>query len=268
MIISTSGVGPHGVRSFLLESAGSGPLALRHHGHGASEMNRPIDTQDQLEQITATDSTRFYREHGQAGDIARIVEPVLEGLGFRLVRIKISGGEDGPIVQVMAERPDGSMTIDDCETVSRDLSAVLDTFDPIHGAYRLEISSPGIDRPLVRPSDFEDWSGHEARIELKEPVSGRKRWRGEIEGLVDGEARVVCEIEGLGPQTVGFPVTMIAEAKLVLTDALVRDALRASKGKPPLSAKAKEQAEGRKAGRKGKQGGREAAVRAGKTDEE
>lgn len=182
-------------------------------------------------------SVRFYREQGQAADIAGMAEPILEGLGFRLVRIKISGGQDGPTVQIMAERPNGTMTIEDCETVSRDLSAVLDTFDPINGAYRLEVSSPGIDRPLVRASDFEDWAGHEVRIELKEPVSGRKRWRGEIEGIADGEARVICEVEGLGHQTVGFPIGLIDEAKLVLTDALVREALRAAKGKPPLDDK-------------------------------
>jgi ribosome maturation factor RimP len=231
-------------------------------------MNRPIDISEQNDSAPSADSTRFYREHGQAGEIARIAEPVLDGLGYRLVRIKISGGEDGPTIQIMAERPDGSMTIEDCEKVSRDLSAVLDTFDPIHGAYRLEISSPGIDRPLVRPSDFDDWHGHEARIELKEPVSGRKRWRGEIEGLVDGEARVICEIEGLGRQTVGFPVTLIAEAKLVLTDDLVRDALRASKGKPPLAASGEKQISGRNAGRRGKISGRTPAARAPETDEE
>lgn len=198
--------------------------------------------------VAPAGGARFCVEHGVAGDVGRIAEPVLEGLGYRLVRVKISGGgDDGQIVQIMAERPDGSMTIEDCETVSRDLSAVFDTVDPIKSAYRLEVSSPGIDRPLVRPSDFEDWSGHEARIELKEPVSGRKRWRGEIEGLVDGEARLVCEIEGLGLQTVGFPVSMIAEAKLVLTDELVREALRAAKGKPPLDEKTAGAAAGRKA---------------------
>ncbi len=173
---------------------------------------------------------RFVRETGLAGQVAGIVEPVIEGLGFRLVRVKISG-QDGLTVQIMAERPDGSMAIEDCEMVSRDLSAVLDTFDPLPGAYRLEISSPGIDRPLVRATDFDDWQGHEARIELKEAVSGRKRWRGQIEGLIDGEVRVECEVEGLGLQTVGFPVAMVAEARLVLTDDLVRDALRAARGK-------------------------------------
>jgi ribosome maturation factor RimP len=207
---------------------------------------------DRGETAQPTDSTRFFRESGLAAEIARIAEPVLEGLGYRLVRIKIGGSADGQIVQVMAERPDGSMTIEDCETVSRDLSAVLDTTDPIREAWRLEVSSPGIDRPLVRPSDFEDWAGHEARIELKEPVSGRKRWRGEIEGLVDGEARVVCEIEGMGRQTVGFPIALIDEAKLLLTDALVRDALRAGKGKPPAP----------DAGRAGKSGGKRKAGRA------
>ncbi len=237
---------------------------------------------DQISQIpensnTTTDaaplaSARFVIEHGQAGEIATIAEPILEGLGFRLVRVKISGGEAGPIVQVMAERPDGTMAIEDCETVSRDLSAVFDTFDPISGAYRLEVSSPGIDRPLVRPSDFEDWSGHEVKIELKEPVSGRKRWRGEIEGLFEGEARVVCEIEGMGPQTVGFPVSLIAEARLVLTDALIREALRASKGKPPLDDKKSANAPGRKSRAKDKSsnsaGGRNLAPGTDDTDEE
>jgi ribosome maturation factor RimP len=215
---------------------------------------------------------RFYRETGQAAQIAQIAGPVLEGLGFRLVRIKISGGEDGPTVQVMAERPDGSMTIEDCETVSRDLSAVLDTFDPINGAYRLEVSSPGIDRPLVRASDFDDWSGFEARIELKQPVSGRKRWKGEIEGLADDEARVVCDIEGIGRQTVGFPITLIAEAKLVLTDALVREALRAGKGKPPAddgkSAKAPHPKQGGRAPGRNSKSERSAGRPAGQKDED
>lgn len=182
-----------------------------------------------VEQATGDPSSeRFFRETGLSAEIARISEPVLEGLGYRLVRVHV-GGQDGLTVQIMAERPDGTMAIEDCEIVSRDVSAVLDTFDPMPGAYRLEVSSPGIDRPLVRPSDFEDWRGHEARIELREPVSGRKRWRGELEGLVDGEARVICEIDGLGRQVLGFPIALVAEAKLVLTDELVREALRSAK---------------------------------------
>lgn len=178
------------------------------------------------------DSARFIRETGIAAEIASIAEPVLEGLGFRLVRIVISG-QDGQTVQIMAERPDGTMSIDDCETISRDVSPLLDTFDPISGAYRLEVSSPGIDRPLVRPSDFEDWQGFEARVELKEAVSGRKRWRGTLEGFEDAEVRMICEIEGpdgkATPQVVGFPVAMVADAKLMLTDELIRDALRRDK---------------------------------------
>ena len=137
------------------------------------------------------DTRRFLRETGVAADIAAIVEPVLEDLGFRLVRVKVQGGGTADrIVQLMTERPDGSITIDDCEAISKGISPVLDVADPISGTYRLEISSPGIDRPLVRPSDFEDWSGHEARIELTEPVGGRKRFKGVLEGFEDGEVRI------------------------------------------------------------------------------
>ena len=187
-------------------------------------MNRQIaDRDDGL-----ASAQRFIRETGLAAEIAGIAEPVIEGLGYRLVRVHV-GGPDGQTVQIMAERPDGSMTIEDCETVSRQLSAVLDTFDPMPSSYRLEVSSPGIDRPLVRPSDFEDWQGHEARVELREAVSGRKRWRGVLEGLADGEVRMECEIDGMGRQLVGFPVSLVSEAKLVLTDELVREALRGAK---------------------------------------
>src|SRR5690606_24581706 len=109
---------------------------------------------------------RFIQETGLASDVARLVEPVLDSLGFRLVRIEISG-RDGKTVQIMAERPDGSMTIDDCEAVSKAVSPVLDVADVVADSYRLEVSSPGIDRPLVRPSDFVDWAGSEAKIELQ-----------------------------------------------------------------------------------------------------
>lgn len=171
---------------------------------------------------------RFLAETGLGARIAALVEPVLAGLGFRLVRVKVSGGETAT-VQVMAERPDGTFAIEDCEAVSRELSPVLDAHDPISGAYRLEVSSPGIDRPLVRPSDFIAWAGHEAKLELKEPVNGRKRFRGLIEGFEDGEVRVVCDLEDLGKQVLGFPVALVADAKLVLTDELVRQSLRRGK---------------------------------------
>ena len=135
---------------------------------------------------------RFARETGTERTIADLAEPVLEELGFRLVRVKVSG-RDGGTVQIMAERAGGEMSIEDCAVISRSLSPVLDAYDPMPGHYNLEVSSPGIDRPLVRPSDFALWVGHEAKVELKEPVDGRKRFRGVIEGIADDEARLrIC----------------------------------------------------------------------------
>jgi len=171
---------------------------------------------------------RFIREAGLPARIAAIIEPALEDRGFRLVRVAISGRE-GKTVQVMAERSNGTMTIEDCEAVSREISALLDVHDPIAGAYRLEVSSPGIDRPLVRPSDFEDWAGHEAKIELAEPIDGRKRFRGKLEGFEGGEVRVEVDLGDAGRQVIGLPVGLVAEAKLVLTDELIREALRRAK---------------------------------------
>ena len=158
---------------------------------------------------------RFARETGQARAIADLAEPVIEELGFRLVRVKVSG-RDGGTVQIMAEKPSGEMTVEDCATISRRLSPVLDAYDPIPGQYRLEVSSPGIDRPLVRPSDFALWAGHEAKIELKELVDGRKRFRGLIEGVVQDEVRLKVELEGKAePVVIGLPFSLINEAKLV-----------------------------------------------------
>jgi ribosome maturation factor RimP len=174
------------------------------------------------------DDRRFIQEAGLAATIAALVEPVLEHLGFRLVRIQVMG-RDGQTVQIMADRPDGTISIDDCETISRELSPLLDAHDPLPGSYRLEVSSPGIDRPLVRPTDFGTWAGHEAKIELKQPVNARKRYRGVLDGFEDGEVRLICELDQLGRQVLGFPVGLIAEARLVLTDALIRDALRRAK---------------------------------------
>jgi len=166
---------------------------------------------------------RFAKETGIEREIAKLAEPVIEELGFRLVRVKVSG-RDGGTVQVMAERPEGQMTIDDCVTISRKLSELLEVHDPMPGGYRLEVSTPGIDRPLVRPSDFASWVGHEAKIELKELVDGRKRFRGVIEGADGDEALLRIELPGeTEPQTIGIPFTLISEAKLV-TD---QDALRA-----------------------------------------
>ena len=176
----------------------------------------------------APSGERFIHETGLAAGIATLVEPVLNDLGFRLVRVQLTGS-DSQTLQIMAERPDGSMSVGDCETVSRQISPVLDAYDPLSNAYRLEISSPGIDRPLVRPTDFEDWSGFEAKIELKQPVNGRKRYRGILDGFENGEVRVECDLDQVGKQVLGFPMALIGEAKLVLSDDLIRETLRRAK---------------------------------------
>jgi ribosome maturation factor RimP len=174
---------------------------------------------------------RFVHETGAAAEIAALAEPVLEELGLRLVRVLISG-RDGGTVQVMIDRADKDVTVEDCADLSRALSPLLDAHDPMPGRYTLEVSSPGIDRPLVRPSDFEDWAGHEAKLQLREAVDGRKRFRGVIEGY-DADAREVrlaVELEGKREADIlGFPVTLIESAKLVLTDALMA-ASRARRG--------------------------------------
>jgi ribosome maturation factor RimP len=172
--------------------------------------------------------TRFVGETGVAAEIAALAEPVLDDLGFRLVRVVLSG-RNGATVQIMAERPEGTITVAECAEISRRLSPVLDVHDPIQGQYTLEVSSPGIDRPLVRPSDFETWAGYEAKIELKEPLAGRKRFRGVLEGIEGGEVRIEVDLDQLGRQVVGLPLGLIGEARLVLTDELVREALRRAK---------------------------------------
>jgi len=171
---------------------------------------------------------RFIVESGAAARVAALIEPALADRGFRLVRVAISGRE-GKTLQIMAERADGTMTIEDCEAISREISPLLDVHDPIAGSYRLEVSSPGIDRPLVRPSDFEDWSGHEAKIELTEPIDGRRRFRGMLEGFEDGEIRLEVDLAQVGKQVIGLPVGLVADARLVLTDELIREALRRAK---------------------------------------
>ncbi len=174
---------------------------------------------------------RFVRETGLAGEVARVAEPAIEGLGFRLVRVVVSG-RDGGTVQIMAERPDGTMSVEDCARLSRDLSPLLDAWDGLSERYNLEVSSPGIDRPLTRPSDFETWAGFEAKLEPTEPIEGRKRFRGRIEGLEAGEVRLEVDLPDHGGAVViGLPVTMIATAKLVLTDALLRTALARSRSR-------------------------------------
>jgi len=180
----------------------------------------------QTAQDDTADERRLLIETGVAARVAAIVEPALADLGFRLVRVKVSG-LNGCTVQIMAERPDGTMTVEDCEAVSRALSPVLDLEDPIERAYNLEISSPGIDRPLVRAGDFSRWAGYEAKVETALPVDGRKRFRGVIRGVTDDA--VVLDLpdvkDGAEP-LVRLRLADLADARLVLTDALIREALR------------------------------------------
>ena len=164
-----------------------------------------------------------------AARVSAVAGPVLQGMGYRLVRIKISG-ESGCTVQIMAERPDGSMQIEDCEAISRALSPVLDVADPIDRAYRLEISSPGIDRPLVRRSDFERYAGHLVKVEMAVAHQGRKRFRGLLAG-VEGDA-VRLHPDGVRTSEdddVLLVMEDISDARLVLTDELIAESMRRGK---------------------------------------
>lgn len=187
------------------------------------------DLQADFASTGAAPTTRFQRESGPAAEVAALIEPILEDMGFRLVRVSMSK-RDGGTIQIMADRADRTVNVDDCAEISRRLSPVLDTADPIEGRYYLEVSSPGIDRILVRPSDFEDWQGYEAKVELKESVEGRRRFRGIVEGYEDGELRLSVKLnENSEPQTIGLAVHFIQEAKLVLTDELIRASLTKAK---------------------------------------
>ena len=172
---------------------------------------------------------RLVVEPGMAARVSAVAGPVLQGMGYRLVRIKISG-EAGCTVQIMAERPDGSMQIEDCEAVSKALSPVLDIADPIDRAYRLEISSPGIDRPLVRRSDFERYAGHLVKIEMAVAHQGRKRFRGKLGG-VDGNAVQLSRDDTPAGEDADVLLVLedIADARLVLTDELIAESMRRGK---------------------------------------
>jgi ribosome maturation factor RimP len=179
------------------------------------------------------DEPRLIEETGVAARVVQLAQPVLAGLGYRLIRVKLSA-QAGMTVQIMAERPDGLMNVKDCEIVSAALSPVLDAEDPVKSAYRLEISSPGIDRPLVRVSDFRRALAQEARIELNTGIGGRKRFRGRI-GKVEGEGKSAVVMLDRGDAKPGedatavLPLNDLAEARLVLTEALIRQSLRAAK---------------------------------------
>jgi ribosome maturation factor RimP len=177
---------------------------------------------------------RFIKETGLEARIARIVEPVANGLGYSLVRIKITP-ENGTTLQIMAEDENGRFTINDCEALSKDLSPVLDVEDPIDREYHLEVSSPGIDRPLVRKRDFERFLGHEAKVELSDMINGRKRFRGDITAVDDDGVTITLPDApgGTDPNhRLAFPT--IAEAKLVMTDKLM-DMARADQELHPIA---------------------------------
>ena len=179
--------------------------------------------------IAVDPDPRLIVEQGMSARIAAITEPILVELGFRLVRVRILGS-DGCTVQIMAERPDGTMTVDDCEMVSRALSPVLDVADPIERAYRLEISSPGMDRPLVRRSDFQRNIGHRLKVEMAIAIAGRRRFHGVLLGVEGEFARIRREdAPAAEAAEVLLRIEEMAEAKLVLTDALITESLRRAK---------------------------------------
>ncbi len=159
--------------------------------------------------------------------LAEIITPVIEDLGFELVRVRFMGGKT-KTVQIMAERPDGGIEVDDCAEISTAVSATLDVEDPVEDAYTLEVSSPGIDRPLTRLKDFEMWEGYEAKIETTDLIDGRRRFKGLLQGTEGDEVLIEIEVEG-APVTIGLKFDWLADAKLVLTDELIRDVLRARK---------------------------------------
>jgi ribosome maturation factor RimP len=179
------------------------------------------------------DEPRLIVENGLALRIGRSAEPTLRTLGLRLVRVKVSAAQSATL-QIMAERPDGIMTIDDCERASDALSPLFDVDEPVAGAYRLEISSPGIDRPLTRVSDFRRALGHEARIEMAAPLDGRKRFRGVLEAVETRDGGPVARLrvsadESGEAASVDLAIADMGEARLVLTDDLIRAALRREK---------------------------------------
>ncbi|GKY86424.1 ribosome maturation factor RimP [Sinisalibacter aestuarii] len=159
--------------------------------------------------------------------LAEIVRPAIEGMGYELVRLRLMGGNT-PTLQIMAEKPDGGIEVDDLAEINTAVSAVLDVEDPITENYTLEVSSPGIDRPLTRLKDFDTWDGYVAKIETSEMIDGRKRFKGVLAGT-EGE-EVLIEIEDQGePVTIGLTFDLLADAKLVLTDELIRETLRQRK---------------------------------------
>ena len=161
--------------------------------------------------------------------VAEIITPMLEGMGYELVRLRLMGGKTGTL-QVMADKPEGGIEVDDCAQISTALGALLDVEDPISAPYTLEVSSPGIDRPLTRLKDFDIWESYVAKLETTELIDGQRKFKGVLQGIEGDE--VLIEIESHGePVTIGLKFEWLSDAKLVLTDELIRDVLRARKDK-------------------------------------
>lgn len=160
--------------------------------------------------------------------LADIVGPVIEGLGFELVRLRLMGGKTRTL-QIMADRPEGGIIVDECAAISTAVSAVLDVEDPIEDNYILEVSSPGIDRPLTRLKDFDTWTGYEARIETSELIDGRRRFKGELAGVEGDEVLITIEDGRDAYVTIGLRFEWLSDAKLILTDDLIAEMLRQKK---------------------------------------
>ena len=169
---------------------------------------------------------------GPARPYLDLVQPLIEGLGFQLLRIRMTGDDGKMVLQIMAENDEHGLTIEQCETISHAVSDMLDVENPIAGAYALEVSSPGVARPLTRAVDFERWAGYEAKLGVKQAIEGQRRFRGLVEGFADGEARLQVSLEGFSePQILGFALENIAEARLVPDETELKASLRAAKGK-------------------------------------
>ncbi len=159
--------------------------------------------------------------------LAEIVSPTIEGMGFELVRIRLMGGRT-PTLQIMADRPEGGIIVDECARISTAVSAVLDVEDPIEENYVLEVSSPGIDRPLTRLKDFDAWADYEARLETNELIDGRRRFKGLLRGT-EGDEVLIEIVEGKETLTIGLKFDWLSDAKLILTDELIAEMLRQKK---------------------------------------
>ena len=177
--------------------------------------------------VPETDMSDLIAKTSMDRRMAEIITPVIEDMGFELVRVRLMGG-DTKTLQIMADKAEGGIEVDDCANISTAVSATLDVEDPLEDAYTLEVSSPGIDRPLTRLKDFDAWDGYEAKLETTELIDGRRRFKGTLQGTEENEVLIEIEVNGQ-PATIGLEFDWLSDAKLVLTDDLIRDVLRARK---------------------------------------